>query len=130
MEQLRSATTEMRMPKRMWVIGHLPIVRQFQVLGALLVTFLVLAALMLFLDGRQNTQGSAAESTATEMQMLYKRLARVTPLELKIQTATFPSLKNRRDREKASKFLLLSQLPFSCDLSQSDRSVEKLLACR
>ncbi len=61
MEQLRTATTEMRMPKRMPLIGHLPIVRQFQVLGALLVTFLVLAALMLFLDGRLNTQGSAAD---------------------------------------------------------------------
>jgi twitching motility protein PilJ len=101
MEQLRSATTEMRMPKRMPLIGHLPIVRQFQVLGALLVTFLILAAFMLFLDGRLNTQGSAAESTATEMQMLSQRLARGTALASQGQAAAFPGLKDAREKFKA-----------------------------
>ena len=101
MEQLRSATTEMRMPKRMPLIGHLPIVRQFQVLGALLVTFLILAAFMLFLDGRLNAQGSAAESTATEMQMLSQRLARGTALASQGQAAAFPGLKDAREKFKA-----------------------------
>ena len=100
MEQLRSATSEMRMPRRLWVIGNLPIVRQFQVLGVLLVTFLVLAALMLFLDGRITSQGAAAESTSTEMQMLSQRLARGTALAAQGQAAAFPALKDSRERFK------------------------------
>ncbi len=101
MEQLRSATSEMRMPRRLWLIGNLPIVRQFQVLGVLLVTFLVLAALMLFLDGRINSQSTAAESTSTEMQMLSQRLARGTALAAQGQAAAFPGLKDSRERFKA-----------------------------
>ena len=55
MEQLRTATTEMKMPRRLPVIGHLPIVQQFQVLGVMMVTFFVFAAFMVFLDGRNAT---------------------------------------------------------------------------
>ncbi|HYR00940.1 MAG TPA: methyl-accepting chemotaxis protein [Casimicrobiaceae bacterium] len=101
MEQLRSATSELRMPKRLPVIGHLPVVRQFQVLGLLMVTFLVLGALMLFLDGRLAAQGAAAESTATEMQMLSQRLARGTALASQGQGAAFAGLKDSRERFKA-----------------------------
>ena len=129
MEQLRSASTEMRMPKRMPVIGHLPIVRQFQVLGALLVTFLVLAALMLVLDGRLNTQGSAAESTATEMQMLSQRLARGTALASQGQAAAFPGLKDSREKFKADLDALQNGgtvRGVSLD-TQSDEAVTKVL---
>jgi twitching motility protein PilJ len=101
MEQLRSATSEMRMPRRLWLIGNLPIVRQFQVLGVLLVTFLLLAALMLYLDGRVNSQSTAAEATSTEMQMLSQRLARGTALAAQGQAAAFPGLKDSRERFKA-----------------------------
>ena len=101
MEQLRSATSEMRTPKTLPVIGHLPVVRQFQVLGLLMVTFLVLGALMLFLDGRLASQGAAAESTATEMQMLSQRLARGTALASQGQSAAFAGLRDSRDRFKA-----------------------------
>ena len=100
MEQLRSATSEMRMPRRLPVIGHLPIVRQFQVLGVLLVTFIVLAALMLFLDGRLTSQGAAAVFTSTEMQMLSQRLARATALASQGQSSAFPQLKDSRERFK------------------------------
>ena len=100
MEQLRSATSEMRMPRRLPLVGHLPIVRQFQVLGVLLVTFLVLAAVMLFLDGRLTAQGAAAESTATEMQMLSQRLARGTALASQGQASAFPGLKDSREKFK------------------------------
>ena len=68
------------MPRKLPLIGHLPIVRQFQVLGVLLVTFLVFAALMMFLDVRTAAQAAAAAATATEMQMLSQRLARGTAL--------------------------------------------------
>ena len=56
MEQMRTANAEMRQPGRLWIIGHLPIVRQFQVLGALLVVFILLALVMLFLNTRVSTQ--------------------------------------------------------------------------
>jgi twitching motility protein PilJ len=101
MEQLRSATSEMRMPRRLPVIGHLPNVRQFQVLGVLMVTFLALALIMLFLQGRLSSQAAAAESTATEMQMLSQRLARGTALAAQGQPAAFAALKDSRDRFKA-----------------------------
>ena len=41
------------MPGRLWFIGHLPIVKQYQILGALLVVFVLLALLMVYLDNRQ-----------------------------------------------------------------------------
>ena len=129
MEQLRSATSEMRMPRRLWVIGNLPIVRQFQVLGVLLVTFLVLAALMLFLDGRITSQGSAAESTSTEMQMLSQRLARGTALAAQGQAAAFPALKDSRERFKTDLDALQnggSVRGVSLD-AQSDEAVSRIL---
>jgi twitching motility protein PilJ len=101
MEQLRSASTELRTPKALPVVGHLPIVRQFQVLGVLMVTFLVLAAVMLFFDGRLTTQATTIESTATEMQMLSQRLARGTALASQGQAAAFPGLKDSREKFKA-----------------------------
>ena len=101
MDQLRSATSDMRLPKRLWLVGHLPIVRQFQVLGVLMVTLLVLAAVMLYLDGHFASQSAAAGSTATEMQMLSQRLARGTALASQGQAAAFAGLKDSRDRFKA-----------------------------
>ena len=101
MEQLRSATSEMRMPRPLLIVGHLPIVRQFQVLGVLLVIFLLLAVFMLYLDGRLTAQAGAAEATATEMQMLSQRLARGTALASQGQAAAFPGLKDSREKFKS-----------------------------
>ncbi len=69
MDQLRTASSGAAAPKKLWVIGDLPVLKQFQVLGLLMVMFLVFAVLMLFLDGRQSGQSAAAAATATEMQM-------------------------------------------------------------
>jgi twitching motility protein PilJ len=101
MEQLRSATSEIRMPRKLPFIGQLPIVQQFQVLGVLMVAFLVFAAFLVFLDGRTTSQGAAAGSTATEMQMLSQRLARGTALASQGQTAAFSALADSRMRFKA-----------------------------
>jgi len=98
MEQLRSATTELRTPKRLPVIGHLPIVRQFQLLGVLILTFLVFAAVMLYFDGRITTQGTTIESTATEMQMLSQRLARSSVLAGQGQPGALDAVRESRDR--------------------------------
>ena len=80
MEQMRAAMAETRTPKKVPLIGDLPIVRQFQVLGVLLVAFVVLAVLVMFLDVRTASQATASAATATEMQMLSQRLARGTAL--------------------------------------------------
>ncbi|MEP7182355.1 MAG: methyl-accepting chemotaxis protein [Betaproteobacteria bacterium] len=102
MEQLRTATSEVSMPKKIPLIGHLPIVQQFQVLGVMMVTFLVFSAFMVFLDGRTATQQSASAATATEMQMLSQRLARGTALASQGQAAAFPAVKDSRERFKAN----------------------------
>jgi hypothetical protein len=45
MEQLRSAQASMTTaPRKLPLIGNLPVVKQFQTLGVLLVTFLVVSA--------------------------------------------------------------------------------------
>ena len=80
MDQMRSASPEMKQPGRLWFIGHLPIARQYQILGVLLLLFGVLAGAMLWLNYRANSQAGASSTTATEMQMLSQRLARGTAL--------------------------------------------------
>jgi twitching motility protein PilJ len=89
MEQMRTSSPEMRQPGRLWLIGHLPIVRQFQVLGILLVVFILLALVMLFFNTRVSTQATASGTTATEMQMLSQRLARGTSLAVQGNVPAF-----------------------------------------
>ncbi len=100
-EEMRTAVAETRMPRQVPLIGRLPIVRQFQVLGILLVTFLVLAAFIMYLDVRTAAQAAASAATATEMQMLSQRLARGTALAAQGQAAAFAAVKDSRDRFKA-----------------------------
>jgi twitching motility protein PilJ len=98
MEQMRTGSTESAQPTRLWLIGHLPIVRQFQILGVLLITFILLALLMLFLNTRIASQVSASVTTATEMQMLSQRLARNTSLAVQGNAGAFEGVKDSRDR--------------------------------
>jgi len=108
MDQLRSATASMSMPRKLPVIGAMPVVKQFQTLGLLMVVFLVLAALMAYLDRRQAAEESAATATATEMQMLSQRLARGSALAAQGQVAGFAAVKDSRDRFRANLDALLS----------------------
>ena len=101
MEQLRTAGSDGHSPRRLPLIGHWPMVRQFQGLGALTAALFVIAVLMAFLDVRQSAQASAAAATATEMQMLSQRLARGTALAAQGQIAAFAALTDSRDRFKA-----------------------------
>ena len=129
MEQLRTATANMAMPKKLPVIGNMPVVKQFQTLGVLMVTFLVFAALMVFLDGRQSTQAAAAAATATEMQMLSQRLARGTALAAQGQASAFPAVKDSRDRFKADLDALLTGgtvRGVSLDVAQDDTTMKGL----
>src|SRR5260370_11381895 len=101
MEQMRTGATETVQPTRLWFIGHLPIVRQFQILGILLVVFTLLAVLMLFFNTRITSQVSASVTTATEMQMLSQRLARNTSLAAQGNAPAFGGVKDSRDRFRA-----------------------------
>ncbi len=100
-EEMRAAIAETKMPRRVPFVGHLPIVRQFQVLGVLLVTFLVFAAFIMYLDVRTAAQAAASAATATEMQMLSQRLARSTALASQGQAAALDAVKDSRERFKA-----------------------------
>src|ERR1700682_5947143 len=101
MEQMRAASTETRQPGHLWVIGHLPIVRQFQVLGVLLAVFILLTLVMLFLNTRVSTQAIASGTTATEMRMLSQRLARGASLAVQGNVPAFEGVKDSRDRFRA-----------------------------
>src|SRR5258708_22253031 len=68
MEQLRTAAAETRQPGRLWFIGHLPIAKQYQILGAVIVTFVVLALPMLLLYITLTRRSRARSRAATQMQ--------------------------------------------------------------
>ncbi|MEP7328329.1 MAG: methyl-accepting chemotaxis protein, partial [Betaproteobacteria bacterium] len=129
MEQLRTATANMAMPKKLWIIGDMPVVKQFQTLGVMMLMFLVFAALMVFLDGRQSTQNAAASATATEMQMLSQRLARGAALAAQGQTSAFASVKDSRERFKADLDALLTGgtvRGVSLDVAQDEATMKGL----
>jgi twitching motility protein PilJ len=107
MEQLRSASANMATPSKLPLIGNLPVVKQFQTLGILMVIFLGFAALMVYMDTRQSSQGAAAAATATEMQMLSQRLARGSALAAQGQASAFKSVKESRDKFKDNLTALL-----------------------
>jgi twitching motility protein PilJ len=98
MEQLRTAAAEARQPGRLWVIGHLPVLKQQQVLFTLLVVFALLAVVMVWFNGRLAAQVAASSGTATEMQMLSQRLARATSLAVQGNAGAFANVKDSRDR--------------------------------
>jgi twitching motility protein PilJ len=108
MDQMRTAASDARMPRKLPLIGHLPIVTQFQVLGAAMAACFIIAAVLVFVDGRQTAQAAASAATATEMQMLSQRLARGTALAAQGQTAAFPAVTDSRDRFKTDLEALLS----------------------
>ena len=97
-EQMRTAMAEAKLPRKVPLVGHLPIVRQFQVLGILLVTFLGIAAFIMYMDGRTASQATASTATATEMQMLSQRVARGAALASQGQAGAFGVVKDSRER--------------------------------
>jgi twitching motility protein PilJ len=100
MDQLRSAANAAPVAPKLPLIGRLPVVRQFQILGALTLLFVALAALMLFLDNRATSQQALRAATATEMQMLSQRLARASALAVHGQAGAFAAVRDSRDRFK------------------------------
>src|SRR5215831_15264465 len=101
MEQLRTAAAEARAPGRLWLIGHLPVAKQQQILFTALIVFALLAVAMVWINGRLNGQVAAASGTATEMQMLSQRLARGTALAVQGNADAFKAVQDSRDRFRA-----------------------------
>jgi twitching motility protein PilJ len=102
MEQLRTASNSAPAPSRLFAIGNLPVVRQFQILGVLTVAFLALAVFMVYLDNRAAAQQALQGSAATEMQMLSQRLARGSALAAQGQASAFAAIRDSRERFKAN----------------------------
>jgi twitching motility protein PilJ len=102
MEQLRTASNATPAPSKLLVIGSLPVVRQFQILGVLTIAFLALAVFMVYLDNRAASQQALQSSAATEMQMLSQRLARGSALAAQGQAAAFAAIRDSRERFKVN----------------------------
>ena len=98
MDQLKTATPSAATSKGLPLIGHLPVVKQFQILGLLLLTFLALAVLMLFLDGRTASQQTASFATTVDMQMLSQRVTRSSVLATQGQSGAVQAVRESRDR--------------------------------
>src|SRR6476469_11272971 len=101
-ERRTAAAAAAPAPSKMPVIGNLPVVKQFQVLGVLTVMFLILAAFMVYLDNRASNQQSMQSSIATEMQMLSQRLARGSALAAQGQASAFAAVRDSRERFKGN----------------------------
>jgi twitching motility protein PilJ len=133
MEQLRTASNAASAPPKLAMIGNLPVVKQFQILGVLTVAFLALAAFMVYLDNRAANQQSMQGSIATEMQMLSQRLARGSALAAQGQSAVFPALSDSRERFRANLDALVNGGLFkgtSLDATQDPAALETLGAIK
>ncbi|MGE5667415.1 MAG: type IV pili methyl-accepting chemotaxis transducer N-terminal domain-containing protein, partial [Betaproteobacteria bacterium] len=108
MDQLRVAANAAPVPPKLPIIGNLPIVRQFQVLGLLALLFVALAVFMFYLDDRATSQQALRASTATEMQMLSQRLARGSALAAQGQANAFAAVRDSRERFKRDLDALVS----------------------
>ncbi len=129
MDQLRVAANAAPVPSRLPVIGGLPIVRQFQVLGVLTLLFVALAAFMLFVDNRATSQQALRAATATEMQMLSQRLARSSALAAQGQANAYAAVRDSRDRFKADLDALVNGGAFKgmvLDATQNPAALEAL----
>ncbi|TMG97498.1 MAG: methyl-accepting chemotaxis protein [Betaproteobacteria bacterium] len=133
MDQLKTATPSAATSKGLPLIGHLPVVKQFQILGLLLLTFLALAVLMLFLDGRTASQQTASFATAVDMQMLSQRVTRSSVLATQGQSGAVQAVRESRDRfqEDLNAFLNGGSMRgVSLDVAQEPSVVETLQAIK
>ena len=129
MEQLRVAANAAPVPPKLPIIGNLPVVRQFQVLGLLTLLFVALAVFMFYLDNRATSQQALRASTATEMQMLSQRLARGSALAAQGQANAFAAVRDSRERFKTDLDALVSGGTLKgtvLDATQNPAAVETL----
>jgi twitching motility protein PilJ len=101
MQQLRAASNAPAAPSKLPLIGRLPAVEQFQILGVVALAALAFAAFMVFIDNRETVERSTQASIATEMQMLSQRLARGSALAAQGQASAFAAVRDSRERFNA-----------------------------
>ncbi|MBC7943786.1 MAG: type IV pili methyl-accepting chemotaxis transducer N-terminal domain-containing protein [Burkholderiales bacterium] len=113
-------------PSRLPLVGNLPITKQFQILGALLLLLLVLGALMIFIHDRRQVLGGVRDATANEMKMLSQRLAKSAQQAVNGNPRGFDHLQESRDEFANSLDLLINggqhlgtQLSASPDAAQN-----------
>lgn len=90
---VKSAAAPLKLP----VIGDKPIYVQMQVLGVLLVFFLLVAAVFVWINNRAASHGTAYVSAAGQMRMLSQRIAKSAQLALQGNTSAFRELQQSRD---------------------------------
>ena len=98
MEQLRNAAAEKRQPGHVPFIGHLPVAKQYQILGALIAIFVVLALLMLFLYITLTARTADLPLWFAPLSLSSQRLARGTSLAVQGNASAFEAVKDSRDR--------------------------------
>jgi hypothetical protein len=130
LENMRAAATGGRTHWKVPLIGHLPIARQFHVLGILLVLFLVFAALVMALDVRTAAQAAASTATATEMQMLSQRLSSSSTLALQGRPVAFEAVKDTRERFKAISMRCNGAAPSRASRSKPCRTMRRTSCSR
>ena len=133
MEQIRTASAAPPSPSKLLMIGNLPVVRQFQILGVLTIAFLALAVFMVYLDSRASSQQVLQASAATEMEMLSQRLARGSALAAQGQPGAFAAIRDSRDRFAVNLDALVNGGPLKdalLDPPQDPATVEALNAIK
>jgi twitching motility protein PilJ len=133
LDATRAASNSAPAAPKLPLIGNLPVVRQFQILGVLTIAFIALAVLMVYLDNRTATQQAMQASAATEMQMLSQRLARGSALAAQGQSAAFAAVRDSRDRFKMNLDALMAGGPFkgvTLDPTREPATVDTLAAIK
>ncbi|WIM04629.1 MAG: methyl-accepting chemotaxis protein [Candidatus Nitricoxidivorans perseverans] len=80
------------------LIGGRPVAQQLQILGALFVTSLSVAAVVTLLDFQQAREGSTLATTAGQVRTLSQQIAKTVPLALQGNADAFKELRTARDR--------------------------------
>ncbi|HEX7329292.1 MAG TPA: methyl-accepting chemotaxis protein [Casimicrobiaceae bacterium] len=97
-EQIRVAANAAPVPSRLALIGGLPVVRQFQILGALAVLFAALAVLVVYLDNGAAARFAQHVRTVSDMQTMSQRLARAAAQAAQGERPAFAVVRDSRQR--------------------------------
>jgi len=102
-----AASPGIRQVRPLPVIGHLPVSRQYTVLGTLLLVLVAIAGVFVVVDYREATYGAGYVSTAADMRMLTQRIAKATQSGLSGNAQAFRQLQESRDQFVAALTLLM-----------------------
>ena len=97
-EQIRVAANAAPVPSRLPLIGGLPVLRQFQTLGALALLFVVLAVLVVYFDNGAATRFAQSVRTVSDMQTMSQRLARAAAQAAQGERRAFAVVRDSRQR--------------------------------